>query len=161
MLRAIALMGLLTACTSGDDTDDLGEFYVTATVDGEPYEGDSQGARYTQAGTPTELMLWPADELSGYLFGWAAGATGSWTLSSGDTPDAVLYWFDSAMAQHISDTGELSIDTWTLHEPENAADERIGFITGTFHGSFSTLDGGSVVEITDGEFHSMVTSAGR
>ncbi len=150
----------LSACGAGGSFggSDYGseDFFVTATVDGGTYVGDSQGAVYYGESEPTYLMLWPSDNLSGYLFNWAPGDQGLWTLSDDlESADAYLAWFDTEMNSYVSVTGSLSIDSWEEHIPENSADTLLGYISGSFDGSFMGTVGGTVT-IEDGSFFSMV-----
>jgi len=164
LLSAICLA--LLACPATDDDDDIGggdddddPTYIEATVGGATYEGNSQGVVFNGAAEPTELMLWPADALSGYVFGWEPGETGTFTLSSGDGALAVLYFIDpDSMVQFVSDSGAFTIDAWEEHTPENAADTRIGWISGTFEGSFTEYAGSATLEVSGGSYYSMVSS---
>lgn len=139
-----------------DDADD--EYQVVATVDGEAYEGNSQGAVFMDHGDTTELMLFPADAISGSVMGWMPGDTGSWQLTDGDGFEAMLIYIDDASSQYTSSSGTFVIDTWEDNTEGGAADPRIGFITGTFQGTFTEFGGEATVEVTGGQFHSMVTS---
>ena len=150
---------VLSGCFHKDDTGESGEYYVRALVDGQSYQGGSQGGAYNADVDPTELMLWPADAISGYLWGWAPGTTGSWTLSDAAGSEALLFYFDDAMNQYASTSGTLTFDSWQDHLPDNSADSRIGFIRGTFSGSFYDELTGGTVEVTEGEFYSMVTES--
>lgn len=156
----------LGACPANTDDDDAGggdddddPTFVEATVGGATYEGNSQGAIYNEASDPPELMLWPADALSGYVWGWEPGETGTFTLSSGEGALAVLYFIDpDSSVQYVSDSGVFTIDEWQENTPENAADTRLGWIAGTFEGSFTEYAGSTTLEIIGGSYYAMVGS---
>ena len=159
------LLPLLAGCPEtgpggGDDDDDAaGEDYkVVATVDGEAYEGNSQGAVYMDYGDSTELMLFPADPISGSIFGWMPGDTGSWQLTDVEPLEAMLVYIDDASTSYTSSSGTIVIDTWEENTEGNSADPRIGFMTGTFEGTFTEFGGTATVEVTGGQFNSMVTT---
>ncbi len=142
-----------------DDDDDAGdEYVVVATVDGEAYEGNSQGAVFMDYGETTELMLWPADAISGSVMGWMPGDTGSWQLTDGDDFEAMLIYIDGASTQYTSSSGTFVIETWEDNVEGGATDPRMGFMTGTFEGTFTEFGGTATVEITGGQFDSMVNS---
>jgi len=168
-LILLTALGLgLGACPSTNDDDDLGggggdddddPTFVQASVGGATYQGNSQGVVYNEAADPTELMLWPADALSGYAWGWEPGETGVFTLSSGEVALAVLYFIDpDSSVQFVSDSGTFTIDEWEEHTPDNAADTRLGYIAGTFEGTFVEYAGSATIEVTGGTYYSMVSS---
>jgi len=164
-LASLLLLPLLLGCpdtapgTGDDDDDDADdEYQVVATVDGEAYEGNSQGAVFMDFGDTTELLLFPADAISGSIFGWMPGDMGSWQLTDGDDFEAMLIYIDGSSSQYTSSSGTFVIDTWEENTSGTTADPRIGFITGTFEGTFTEFGGTDTVEVTGGQFNSMVTS---
>jgi hypothetical protein len=162
LLALLSLPLLLMGCpdtSPGDDDDDDAddEYEVVATVDGEAYEGNSQGAVFMDYGETTELMLWPADAISGSVLGWMPGDTGSWQLTDGDDFEAMLIYIDDASTQYTSSSGTFVIDSWEENNG-GATDPRIGFISGTFEGTFTEFGGTATLEVTGGQFDSMVTA---
>jgi hypothetical protein len=158
LILPLALMGCPdTSPGAGDDDDADDEYQVVATVDGEAYEGNSQGAVFMDYGDSSELMLWPADAISGSVLGWMPGDTGSWQMTDGDDFEAMLIYIDDASSQYTSSSGTLVIDMWEDNDG-GSADPRIGFITGTFEGTFTEFGGTATLEVTQGQFDSMVTA---
>jgi hypothetical protein len=149
----------LTACGGGGDDDngpDPSDFYITAKVDGVDYAGNSKGAALARLASEDsgELNLFPADALSGTIIDWSAGQTGSFDLASGAPPEAILVYVDGTTGAHASTSGTFAIDTW---EWDNDIAPKLGYMTGTFQATCSTLDQTSTVAITDGAFYIMVT----
>jgi hypothetical protein len=139
--------------------DPTSGIFISATVDGLPYQGSSQGAVYigTDGETESELMMFPADEFSGTLIGWEPVVTGTFIMSTEEGSEAIFSYVDGANGQYASTSGEMSIDTWQDHNPDNAADTRLGYMGGSFAGTFTRLSGADTIEITDGSFFVMVT----
>ena len=144
-----------------------GDFFVRATVDGVAYEGNSQGTVFSEDPTTgaTQLMLWPADTLQGYLFGWEGGETGSFDVTHADDMadmDGFLMYAAGGGGSWVSNSGSVEIDTWEEHTPDNGADYRIGFIGGTFEAELEDLYGADgAISIVNGEFFSMVSTTGQ
>ena len=165
MRRLLSLLPLLAGCGGLADPEGYhtGDFYVTATAAATAYEGESQGVVYMgmQEGLAW-TMLWPADRLEGYLFGWEPGETGSFDLSYDPEADPVdgggyLFWTDDAGGTYASRSGSLEVASWESHEPENSYDLILGYIEGIFSGTVEGISGTTgEVEITDGAFFSMV-----
>lgn len=141
---------------AGGSAGSASDYHVSATVDGVPYEGNSKGAVFTEAAgdTPSQLMFFPADPISGNLYGWTLGETGTWDLSSDGSTPAMLMYIDGT-TQYVSSSGTLKIKSWLANVAENPADPRLGFIGGSFEGSFAST--GGTVEVSGGSFYSMVT----
>lgn len=157
----LLVASLMTACGGGGDDDDdngpdPGDLYITAKIDGVDYSGDSQGAALTRlSGEDSgQLNLFPADALSGTITEWAAGQTGSFDLATAEPPEAMLVYIDSASQAHASTSGTFTIDTW---EWDDDLAPKLGYMSGTFEATCTTLDSTSTVEITDGAFYVMVT----
>ncbi len=158
-VHLIAPLLLLIGCFGESQDDDT---WVTATIDDQAYEGNVGGAHLFEQ-DPGWLLLFPSDLLQGSVFGWTEGETGAWELAYEDACEVDCHWlqYQQGSATYISSTGTLSIDGWEAIEPENAADMRLGYATGTFDSSLFCWMGcegaAETVEITDGDFRVMVT----
>jgi hypothetical protein len=161
---AVALVAVAACNTDKDtDTDDNGqETFISATVDGVPYEGESQGCAFTNHGDGTsELLVWPADRISGSVLDWFPGDTESFALTATEPLEALISYFTESSVQYVGTSGEFRVDTWEPHTPENAADPLIGYIGGSFHGTFTEFAGTDTVEITNGTYYSRVHENAR
>ncbi|MBW2255189.1 MAG: hypothetical protein JRI25_11390 [Deltaproteobacteria bacterium] len=161
---AVALVAV-AACDgeNGDtDTDDQ-ETFISATVDGASYEGESQGCAFMDHGDSTsELLVWPADRISGSVMDWFPGDIEEYAFTGTTEPvEALMSYFTEESVQYVGTSGSFSIETWEPHIPENAADPLIGYIGGSFHGTFTQYGGTDTVEITNGTFYSRVHENAR
>jgi len=155
-LPFIATMLSIGCGGGGDDDPDPSEFFIRAKVDGVDYVGNSKGAALSRMSTSEsgQLNLFPADALSGTITDWSAGQTGTFDLATAEPPEAILVYIDSATGAHASTSGSFVIDSW---EWDNDLAPKLGYMTGTFQATCTTLDATSTVEITEGEFFAMVT----
>jgi len=168
-IGAAAVLVAGVACNGGnddtDDTDDTDdqETFITATVDGASYEGESQGCAFTDNGDGTsELLVWPADRISGSVMDWFPGDTDSYAFTGMTEPIvALISYFTEESVQYVGTSGSFDIDTWDPHSPENAADPLIGYIGGTFGGTFTQYGGTDTIEITNGAFYTRVHEYAR
>lgn len=159
--HALALFALLAlpACFGGEEED----LFVLATIDGEAYEGNVEGA-HLFASDPGWLLLFPSDLLQGSVYGWTEGETGTWDAVFEEACEDDCTWLQYQLggATYVSATGSISIDAWEDHEPDNAADVILGYAEGGFEGSLSCWMGcegaAETVEITDGTFRVRVNT---
>ena len=160
--RLLPLVSILlcAACFDGGE----GDYFVEATIDGEAYEGNVGGAHLFQA-EPSWMLFFPSDLLQIGVYGWAGGETGSWDLVFEEGCEEGCSWalYQLGTATYVSDSGTLTIDEWEDHEPDNAADTRIGYAGGTFDSTLSCWMGcegaAETVEITDGAFYVQVAAS--
>lgn len=152
------LLPLLLACGGKDDFDyHTGDFYVRALVDGVDYEGSSQGGTWLHdASGATELLMFPADPITGSFFDWAPGDTGELPLSDQEPLVSVMFYLEGSAA-FTSASGVFEIETWEENPGFGGADPRLAVMGGTFEGSFRAVGEERTVEITEGEFFSLIT----
>jgi hypothetical protein len=163
-MKRLLVLPLLVLCACFDKLDDTADdFFVHATIDGEAYTGDVEGAHLFSS-EPAWLLLFPSDELQGSIYGWSAGETGSWDTVFEEACEDDCTWlqYQLGSATYVSAAGTITIDSWTDHAPENEFDARIGFARGGFEGSLACWMGcegaAETVEITDGAFYVQVTT---
>jgi len=148
---------ILPACFDAVDDD----YFVTATIDGELYEGSVGGAHLFD-GDPGWLLMFPSDALQGSIYGWEPGETGSWATVFEEACETDCTWLQYAVggATYVSSSGSIAIDVWNEHDPGNEFDTRIGYAEGGFEGTLSCWMGcegaAETVEITDGAFRVQV-----
>ena len=150
----------LVGCFDKSDSGDNGDTWVRATIDGQGYEGNSQGVVWYRSATM--LQLFPGDVLEGTVSGWAEGDTGSWDTAFDAEADAGTWLqYMPEGVTWVSASGTFTVDNWEAHTPENSYDPILGYITGTFEGSLTCYMGcdgaAATVEITGGDYRSMVS----
>ena len=151
---------LLPACVDTEEED----LFVSATIDGQAYEGSVEGAHLFTT-EPAWLLMFPSDVLQGSIYSYTAGETGSWDTVFEEACETDCTWLQYTVgtATYVSSSGSISIDTWTDHEPDNEYDVRIGYAEGGFDGTLSCWMGcegvAEMVEITDGVFRVQVNES--
>ena len=132
--------------------------YVIATIDGRRIQTPGWAVyRQEQAGDVLSgsLQLFPAQTIAGNI-SWLLGDTGIYTLAGAAGSDALLTYTDHQNRTYVATDGVLAIQSWTPLPSSDPYDSRVGYISGTFEGTFVDLDGVNSVRITGGAFRAAV-----